>query len=106
MVPTERISLYPWPTSLPIDYQVVLDIVRCDGRQNEDILLVARWRVLKGEGKEILAVRRSNITESVDGPGYEALVAAQSRALAALSREIVKTIHAASRESSPLKSGG
>lgn len=106
MVPTERISLYPWPTSLPIDYQVVLDIVRCDGRQNENILLVARWRVLKGEEKEILAVRRSNITEPVDGPGYEALVAAQSRALAALSREIVKTIHAASREPSPIKSGG
>ena len=101
MGPTERIYLYPWPTSLPIDYQVVLDIVRFDGRLNEDILLVARWRVLTGEKKDILAVRRSNITEPVNGAGYEALVVAQNRALATLSREIVEAIQAYSREHSP-----
>lgn len=106
MVPTEQIYLYPWPTSLPIDYQVVLDIVRCDGRLNEDVLLVARWRVLTGEKKNILAVRRSTITEPVNRPGYEALVAAQSRALATLSREIVQAIRADNRQPSPLKEDG
>ncbi|MCB2168320.1 MAG: PqiC family protein [Deltaproteobacteria bacterium] len=106
MVPTERIYLYPWPTSLTLDYQVVLDIVRCDGRLNGEVLLTARWRVLAGAKKKVLAVRRSTITEPVNRPGYEALVAAQSRALATLSREIVLAIRAASRESSLSKEDG
>jgi hypothetical protein len=98
MVPTEQIYLYPWRTSLPTDFQVVVDIVRCDGRLEGDVLLVARWRILAGQEKEVLTVRRSSISEAVRYPGYEALVAAQSRALAILSREIVEQIHAAGRK--------
>ena len=97
MVPTEQIYLYPWRTSLPTDFQVVVDIVRCDGRLEGDVLLVARWRILAGQEKEVLTVRRSSISEAVRYPGYEALVAAQSRALSTLSREIVEAIHAAKR---------
>ncbi|MGD9332325.1 MAG: PqiC family protein [Desulfobacterales bacterium] len=98
MVPTEQIYLYPWRTSLPTDFQVVVDIVRCDGRLKGDVLLVARWRILAGQEKEVLTVRRSSISEAVRYPGYEALVAAQSRALAILSREIVEQIHAVGRK--------
>jgi uncharacterized lipoprotein YmbA len=61
-------------------------------------LLVARWRILAGQEKEVLTVRRSSISEAVRYPGYEALVAAQSRALAILSREIVEQIHAVGRK--------
>src|SRR4030042_5398140 len=32
LLPTERIYLFPWRVSLPIDYQSVGDVVRCDGR--------------------------------------------------------------------------
>jgi uncharacterized lipoprotein YmbA len=101
LVPTERIYLYPWRTTQPIDYQVVLDIVRLDGRLGEEVQLEVRWQVLAGEKQELLAVKRSSLTETVSGPDYEDLVAAQSRALAKLSREIVETIHADSRTRLP-----
>jgi len=101
LVPTERIYLYPWRTSLPIDYQVVLDIIRCDGRLGETVRLVARWSVLSGEEKKVIAMKRSSIDETVSGTDYDALVAAQSRALAKLCREIAVAIHAASPERSP-----
>jgi hypothetical protein len=94
LVPTERIYLYPWRTSLPIDYQVVVDIIRCDGRLGEAVKLVARWSLLSGEDKEVLATRRSSIEEMVNGSDFDALVAAQSRALAELSRQIAAAIHA------------
>lgn len=97
LVPTDRIYLYPWRTSLSIDYQVVVDIVRCDGRLGEAVRLVARWSLLSGQEKEVLATKRSSIDETVDGNDYEALVAAQSRALARLSREIAAAIKEAPR---------
>jgi uncharacterized lipoprotein YmbA len=101
LVPTERIHLYPWRTSLSIDYQVALDIIRCDGRLGEAVRLVARWSVFSGKEKKVIAVKRSIIDETVSGNDYDALVAAQSRALAQLSREIAAAIHAASREKPP-----
>lgn len=96
-VPTERIYLYPWRTSLPIDYQVVVDIVRCDGRLGGTIDLVVRWRLVDGGKKDVLAIKRADIREAVEGTGYEALVAAQSRALATLSGQIAEMIQAARR---------
>jgi uncharacterized lipoprotein YmbA len=101
LVPTERIYLYPWRTSLPIDYQVMLDIVRFDGRLGETVDLVVRWRLIAGDEKDVLAIERAGIRETVNGADYTALVAAQSRAVATLSRQIADTIQAVSRNRQP-----
>ena len=97
LLPTERIYIYPWRLSEPMDYQIILDVVRFDGDLGKDAWLVARWSIVGGKDKELLAVSRSSIREPVTGSGYDALVTAQSRALAKLSHEIVEAIHAASQ---------
>ncbi len=92
LLATDRIYLYPWRLSVPIDYQVTVDVVRCDGRLGAEAWLEARWSVFKGPEKKLLKMSRSNIREPVTGTDYAALVAAQSRALAKLSQEIVAAI--------------
>ncbi|MGB5422687.1 MAG: ABC-type transport auxiliary lipoprotein family protein, partial [Desulfobacterales bacterium] len=59
--------------------------------------LVARWSIVGGKDKELLAVNRSSIREPVTGSGYDALVTAQSRTLAKLSQKIVEAIHGVSQ---------
>ena len=98
LLPTEQIYIYPWRLSEPMDYQIILDVVRFDGDLGKDAWLVARWSIVGGKDKELLAVSRSSIREPVTGSGYDALVTAQSRALAKLSHEIVEAIQAASRK--------
>ena len=97
LLPTERIYLYPWRVSVPIDYQVILDIVRCDGRLGDAVWLEVRWSIIGGPEKKLLKTNRSSIREPVSGADYPALVAAQSRALAKLSQEIVEVIQAAGK---------
>jgi uncharacterized protein len=92
MVPTERIYLYPWRGSVPIGYQVALEVIRCDGRLGEAAYLVTRWSVFGGPEKKLLNMNRSSIREPVTGADYAALVAAQSRAVAKLSQEIAEAI--------------
>ncbi len=94
---TERIYLYPWRTTVPIDYQVVLDIVRLDGRLGDAAWLEARWSIFKGPERKLLKTYRSEIREPVSGADYGALVAAQSRALAQLSQEIAGAIQGAKK---------
>jgi uncharacterized lipoprotein YmbA len=95
LVPTQRIYLYPWRGSVPIGYQVALEVVRCDGRLGEAAWLVARWSVFAGPEKKLLKMQRSSIREPVTGADYAALVAAQSRAVAKLSQEIAQAIQGA-----------
>ena len=97
LLPTERIYLYPWRVSVPIDYQVVLDIVRCDGRLGDAVWLEVRWSILRGPERKLLKTHRSSLREPVSGADYAALVAAQSRALANLSQEIVEAIQGAGK---------
>ena len=97
LLSTDRIYLYPWRISVPIDYQVVMDIVRCDGRLGEAVWLEARWSVFAGPEKKLLKIHRSNIREPVTGADYAALVAAESRALAQLSQEIAAAIQGAGK---------
>ncbi|MGA8140603.1 MAG: PqiC family protein [Desulfobaccales bacterium] len=97
LLSTERIYLYPWRTSVPIDYQVVLDIIRCDGRLGDAAWLEARWSIFKGPERKLLKTYRSDIRETVSGADYGALVAAQSRALATLSQDIAEAIQKAGK---------
>jgi uncharacterized lipoprotein YmbA len=97
LLSTERIYLYPWRVSVPIDYQVVLDIVRCDGRLGDAVWLEVRWSILGGPEKKLLKTHRSSILEPVSGADYAALVTAQSRAIAKLSQEIAEAIQRAGK---------
>ncbi len=94
---TDRIFLYPWRTSVTLDYQVVVDVIRLDGRLGEAAWLMARWSVLAGPEKKLFKMQRSDISEPVTGGDYAAVVAAQSRALAKLSQEIVQAMQGAGK---------
>ena len=98
LLSTDRIYLYPWSLSVPIDYQITLDVIRCDGRLGDAAWLEARWSIFGGPGKKLLKIHRSSIREPVTGADYPALVAAQSRALAKLSQEIATAIQGAGKK--------
>jgi uncharacterized lipoprotein YmbA len=84
--------LFPWPKSTPIDYQVAVEVTQFDGAPGGMVLLTARWVLRSGDGRNTLAMRKSSISESVEGADYAALAAAQSRAVARLSREVAAAI--------------
>ena len=85
---TDRVLEYPWGDRLDPAYRVALDVQQFDGQLGETVALRVTWVVTGRDGKAPLAVRKSMIQEPVSGKDYDALVAAQSRAVAALGREI------------------
>jgi hypothetical protein len=88
---TDRVTALAGRGSHPGQYQVAVEVARFEGTAGADVTLEARWRIRGDDGKE-LALRRSTVTEVVGAPGYGALVAAMSRALGALSRDIATAI--------------
>lgn len=99
LLSTDRVSIFPWRKSMPIDYQVVVDVARFDGELGGNAWLIARWTLLRGDDKKVVSMESSRISEPSSVRGYEAMVAAQSRALAHLSREIAGAIKTISEKS-------
>jgi uncharacterized lipoprotein YmbA len=90
---TEKIYVHPWRSFVPMDCQVIIEITRFDGELGKQVNLEARWNVLKSKEKAIVDNKWSSIEVSIDTPGYAGLVAAESRALGKLSREIAESIN-------------
>ena len=79
---------------LPVTLQVWAEVVQFDGSLGGDVVLIAKWGVFEQEGKKLLLGKRSSYKEPTGAATYEAFVAAESRAIAALSREIAEAIKA------------
>ena len=76
----------------PTTLQVGVEVLQFDGALGGDVVLSVKWGLFGERGKNVLIAKRSSFKEPTGAATYEALVAAQSRAVAALSREIAEAI--------------
>ena len=95
---SDHIALYPWKSTTPIDYRVEIEVSRFDGKPGDSVLLQSQWVVFSKDRTKVLGTKTSSLSEPVNGGGYDALVAAQSRALAALGREIAEAVRRLPRD--------
>jgi uncharacterized lipoprotein YmbA len=92
LLPGTEILKFPWPVTIPVTYQVTMDITQFDGMPGGDVILKARWGVLGEDGKRVLANKQSELNEPVGGDTITEMVSAQSRLLEKLCREIAVEI--------------
>lgn len=95
---TDNVVQYPWPASFDVTYQVLIDCYRFDGVLGDKALLEVQWSIVGKKGRKVLLLKRSTIAEPTGGASYEALVAAQSRALGKLSREMALALSSLTQE--------
>ena len=97
LLSTENVIVYPRLYPGLTKYQIAMDVIRFDGTLGGDVSLIARWGIFEGKERKLVSVRKSTIIEPSGGKSYEAMVAADSRALEKLSREIAETIKSLSK---------
>lgn len=91
---TDRIAMFPWKSAQGSTFQVTMEVFSFEGDSQGKVLLSVRWTLFGDEGKKELLTRKSDLSEFTGAQGYEALVSAQSRAIAGLSKEIAGAIKA------------
>jgi uncharacterized protein len=77
---------------LSVNLYVGVDVAQFDGTLGGDVVLSVKWGLITSEGGKLVVAKRSSFKEPTGAATYEALVAAHSRAVAALSREIAEAI--------------
>jgi uncharacterized lipoprotein YmbA len=88
LIPSARVTPFPWPRATPIDHQVLVEVTHFLSQMGGESLLTADWTLLKGEGPQILAMGKSRVSVPTSGQDYTSIVAAMSQTVAELSREI------------------
>ena len=92
LLSTGSILKFPWKTTLPIEYQIVVEITRFDGMPGGNVDIRARWSILGENGKKVYADAKTVLTEPIGGDTIAEMVSAQSRLVAKLSLEIAEEI--------------
>src|SRR5262245_52609769 len=103
LLDTDRVAVFPWRGPLPMEYQVMVEVTRFLGEPGGEVAVVALWSVVGKNGKEVVVSKKSSFSEPTGGQDYEALAAAMSRTVAALSRDIATAIVADSQKVSSRK---
>jgi uncharacterized lipoprotein YmbA len=88
-----RVSVYSQGDDPASVYRVRVEIQRFDGAPGDAATIEALWSVSPPKSRASL-IGRTIVREPCAGPGYDALAAAYSTALAAVSREIAVAIQA------------
>ena len=98
LLPMSRVAVYPWKDQFSPTYRIKLNVEQFDGRFGGGVVLNVIWSVWNKKDTNEPEVKKSLIHEPLSSGNYEALVAAKSRAIAALSQEIAETIKTVSRQ--------
>jgi hypothetical protein len=87
-----RVSAYNQSASLDAEYRVLVDIQRFESVPGEGVTIDALWAVRCSVVGAAPRKGHSLVHEPAIGTGYEALVAAHGRALAAISSDIAQAL--------------
>jgi uncharacterized lipoprotein YmbA len=93
----DRFFVVPFRSPI-IDYRVGMEVTRFEGQMGGDVFLMATWGIFGSDDKALFLAGKSNLQETASGGGYEGLVAAHSRLVEALSREIADAIRTVSNQ--------
>ncbi len=92
---TERVMALPMYVATALTYEVPMEVVQFEREADGRVTLWARWAVQDATTHRLLYTAQSQLSAVADGPTMEASVAAQSRVLADLSREVAAALRAA-----------
>jgi len=87
-----RVIRFPPAVSIPVAYQVIMEVSRFDGNPKDGVVLRVRWAILGDNGDSVLLEQRSVINEPTKGDTIDEMVSAQSRLVAKFSRDIAEAI--------------
>jgi uncharacterized lipoprotein YmbA len=95
---TSHVLVYPAEARGRVDFQILLDVLRFEGIGEREVLLKARWVLVDPDTEDRVLIREALIREQIQSPTVAHRVAAQSRALGALSRQIADELQTVRRK--------
>jgi len=91
MIKPARVATWQQSSGADAHYRILIDIQRLELTDGKGVVLEALWSIRTVDGV-VVQRGRSEVNQPVAASGYDALVAAQSQALSAVSRDLAAAL--------------
>jgi len=91
-LPSGKYILYPWVSSVPVKYQVTVEIIQLDSQLDRDLFLSAQWTIIDTITSKPLFMKRSEFRKSIMPQNYAGLAKTLSLVCTSVSDEIAQEL--------------
>ena len=92
ILPGASFQMFPSNLSIPIKYQVMVDVLQIDSELDKDIFFVAQWSLIDVENNKMVFTKRSELRQVINPHNYAGLAGTLSAVCGELSSEIAEKI--------------
>ena len=92
ILPGASLQMFPSNLSIPIKYQVMVDVLQIDSELDKDIFFVAQWSLIDVENNKMVFTKRSELRQVINPHNYAGLAGTLSAVCGELSSEIAEKI--------------
>lgn len=94
---TLQVTPYPWYSTQELDYAIRIEVIQFDVDQEGSGRLLARWRIVDANSDKMLRTGLADLRDQAADSSPDAAVAALSRLVEKLSRELAAGLEAVGR---------
>jgi uncharacterized lipoprotein YmbA len=88
MLPNAIVERYPGNLAVPLNYQVMANVLQLESRLDQDLFLSAQWSIIDPAKNKTVVVKKSEFRQPVKPHDYSGLAEALSAVCASWSAEI------------------
>jgi uncharacterized lipoprotein YmbA len=92
MVPQGTFELFPCNFAIPLDYQVIVNVISLEANFKKGLYMTAQWAIIDAKAKKMLFTKRSDLTGQITPHNYTGLTDALSKCIASLSEDIAQNL--------------
>lgn len=92
MLPGAKFTLYPWNSSVPVTYQVLVEILQLNSDLDKDLYFVAQWIIIDAKNSKTILIKESEFRQPINPNNYFGLAKTLSITCALLSRDIAEAL--------------
>ena len=96
LLPDADFELFPASFAIPVNYQVIVDIVQLESNLNGEVFFAAQWSIIRDNDRKMMFNKRYEARQPINPNKYSGLVKALSDICASFSKEIAKELSALS----------
>lgn len=94
LLPDANFELFPASFAIPVNYQVIVDIVQLESNLNSEVFFAAQWSIIRDTDRKMMLNKRYEASQPVKPNNYSGLVKALNDICASFSKEIAKEFSA------------
>ena len=98
MLPQATVGMFPSNYAMPVNYQVIIDVIKLEAELDKDLFFVAQWSVIEPKKNVMLFTKRVEFRQPIEPHNYSGLAKTLGAVSVTLGSQIAEGLSAKCKE--------